>query len=76
MTQTNIAKQKVCEHTKRLILYLNLNVIIINYPLIAKSLGHTAFVPENDMYSRTKSELLAQMDVAMGGRVAEELSMI
>lgn len=39
----------------------------------AKSLGHTAFVPENDMYSRTKSELLAQMDVAMGGRVAEEL---
>lgn len=39
----------------------------------AKSLGHTAFVPENDMYSRTKSQLLAQMDVAMGGRVAEEL---
>lgn len=41
---------------------------------IAKSLGHTAFVPEDDIYSRTKSQLLAQMDVAMGGRVAEELS--
>ncbi len=40
----------------------------------AKSLGHTAFVPEDDVYSRTKSQLLAQMDVAMGGRVAEELS--
>jgi ATP-dependent metalloprotease len=39
-------------------------------------LGHTAFVPENDVYSKTKSQLLAQMDVAMGGRVAEELGMI
>jgi ATP-dependent metalloprotease len=36
-------------------------------------LGHTAFVPENDVYSKTKAQLLAQMDVSMGGRVAEEL---
>ncbi|XP_064644145.1 ATP-dependent zinc metalloprotease YME1L-like [Lineus longissimus] len=37
------------------------------------SLGHTAFVPEKEEYNRTRSQLLAQMDVAMGGRVAEEL---
>ena len=37
-----------------------------------QSLGHTAFVPEDEGYSLTKSQLLAQMDVAMGGRVAEE----
>jgi ATP-dependent Zn protease len=39
----------------------------------AQSLGHTAFVPQNDVYTKTKSQLLAEMDVAMGGRVAEEL---
>ena len=31
-------------------------------------------VPEKEMYNQTKSQLLAQMDVAMGGRVAEELT--
>ncbi len=36
-------------------------------------MGHTAFVPEDEGYSKTKSQLMAQMDVAMGGRVAEEL---
>ena len=40
---------------------------------IAQSLGHTAFVPENDGYSTTKSQMLASMDVAFGGRIAEEL---
>lgn len=35
-------------------------------------MGHTAFVPDEG-YSKTKTQLLAQMDVAMGGRVAEEL---
>lgn len=37
------------------------------------SLGHTSFVPEKEEYNQSKAQLLAQMDVAMGGRVAEEL---
>ena len=43
--------------------------------IIAKgpSGGHTAFVPKNDQWHQTRSQLLAQMDVAFGGRAAEEL---
>ena len=37
------------------------------------SLGHTAYIPEKERYHVTKSQLLAMMDVAMGGRAAEEL---
>ena len=37
------------------------------------SLGTTHFLPENDMHSQSKAQLKARMDVAMGGRVAEEL---
>uniref|UniRef100_A0A671MUN5 ATP-dependent zinc metalloprotease YME1L1 n=1 Tax=Sinocyclocheilus anshuiensis TaxID=1608454 RepID=A0A671MUN5_9TELE len=37
------------------------------------SLGHVSLLPENDRWSETRAQLLAQMDVSMGGRVAEEL---
>jgi ATP-dependent metalloprotease len=37
------------------------------------SLGHTAYIPEKDDYHVTKSQMLATLDSAMGGRVAEEL---
>ncbi len=37
------------------------------------SLGHTSFMPDKEEYNLTRSQLLARMDVAMGGRVAEEL---
>ncbi|XP_063422800.1 ATP-dependent zinc metalloprotease YME1L1-like [Mytilus trossulus] len=37
------------------------------------SLGHTSFIPETEEYNQTKAKLSAEMDVAMGGRVAEEI---
>jgi len=37
------------------------------------SLGHTSFVPDKEEYNTTRAQLLARMDVAMGGRVAEEM---
>ncbi|KAF8795426.1 ATP-dependent zinc metalloprotease YME1L-like [Argiope bruennichi] len=37
------------------------------------SLGHTAYIPEKEHYHVTRSQMLAQMDTLMGGRVAEEL---
>ncbi|CAM9420881.1 unnamed protein product [Lampetra planeri] len=37
------------------------------------TLGHVSLLPEDDRWSETKAQLLAQMDVSMGGRVAEEI---
>ncbi|XP_041372090.1 ATP-dependent zinc metalloprotease YME1L-like [Gigantopelta aegis] len=37
------------------------------------SLGHTAFIEDKEVFNKTKSQLNAQMDIAMGGRVAEEI---
>ncbi|KAI1729230.1 peptidase family m41 domain-containing protein [Ditylenchus destructor] len=37
------------------------------------SMGHTAQLPDKDQYQVTRSQLMAQLDVLMGGRVAEEL---
>uniref|UniRef100_A0A0N5BT94 Ricin B-type lectin domain-containing protein n=1 Tax=Strongyloides papillosus TaxID=174720 RepID=A0A0N5BT94_STREA len=36
------------------------------------SLGHTCFIPEKDKCHTTKAEILAQINVMMGDRVAEE----
>lgn len=38
-----------------------------------QSLGHTSTIPEKDEYQMTKGQLLAIIDVMMGGRVAEEI---
>ncbi|XP_049836336.1 ATP-dependent zinc metalloprotease YME1L-like isoform X2 [Schistocerca gregaria] len=37
------------------------------------SLGHTAYMPEKESYYVTKSQLMAVLDMLMGGRAAEEL---
>ncbi|CAJ0941935.1 unnamed protein product, partial [Mesorhabditis belari] len=37
------------------------------------SMGHTALLPDKDSYQMTKAQLYAQLDMMMGGRVAEEL---
>ena len=37
-----------------------------------QALGFTAHIPAKEMYNRTRSQLLAEMDVMMAGRVAEE----
>ncbi|CAB3403197.1 unnamed protein product [Caenorhabditis bovis] len=37
------------------------------------SLGHTAMLPDKDSYQLTKAQMMATLDVMMGGRVAEEL---
>ncbi|SPQ93876.1 AAA+ ATPase domain-containing protein [Plasmodiophora brassicae] len=38
-----------------------------------QALGMVHMLPENDQYSVSRKQLLAQLDVCMGGRVAEEL---
>lgn len=39
------------------------------------ALGFTGFVPDEDINSMTKKTILASIDVAMGGRAAEEILM-
>jgi len=38
-----------------------------------RSGGHTAFLPERDSMHWSKAQMLAKMDIAMGGRAAEEI---
>jgi len=38
-----------------------------------QSLGHTSFLPTTDRVSVSLKEYRAQLDVAMGGRLAEEI---
>ncbi|XP_061190954.1 ATP-dependent zinc metalloprotease YME1L-like [Saccostrea echinata] len=38
-----------------------------------QALGHTQFLPEKEEYTHSRAQLMAQMDIAMGGRVAEEI---
>ena len=37
-----------------------------------QALGFTAHIPIKETYNRTRSQLLAEMDVMMAGRAAEE----
>ena len=37
------------------------------------TLGHTSYMPKEDQYVHTRVQLKAKMDIAMGGRAAEEL---
>jgi cell division protease FtsH len=37
------------------------------------SLGATHFLPDKDVYNRTREELLGQIKIAFGGRIAEEM---
>ncbi|KER18419.1 hypothetical protein T265_16069, partial [Opisthorchis viverrini] len=36
--------------------------------------GHTSFLQDKDLSFWTRSQLLAQLDVLMGGRVGEEIA--
>ncbi|XP_068615133.1 ATP-dependent zinc metalloprotease YME1L1-like isoform X2 [Brachionichthys hirsutus] len=59
-----------------IVAYFTKDAMAINKATImprGASLGHVSMMPEKDGWHETRSQLLAQMDVSMGGRVAEEL---
>lgn len=59
-----------------LVAYFTPNTMPIHkVTIVAKgqSGGHTAFLPDGDTWHVTKAQLLARMDVGMGGRAAEEI---
>lgn len=55
-------------------IYTSPQLLITSLILIPLTIFHqVSMLPENDRWSETRSQLLAQMDVSMGGRVAEEM---
>ena len=52
-------------------------VLLLKVTIAARggSGGHTAFIPENEEGMDSKSELLAQLDVCMGGRLGNKSSL-
>ncbi|XP_072020022.1 ATP-dependent zinc metalloprotease YME1L1-like [Amphiura filiformis] len=59
-----------------LVAYFTKDAIPINKATImprGDSLGHVSLLPKKDQLNQTRSQLLAEMDICMGGRVAEEM---
>uniref|UniRef100_A0A672LX52 ATP-dependent zinc metalloprotease YME1L1 n=1 Tax=Sinocyclocheilus grahami TaxID=75366 RepID=A0A672LX52_SINGR len=56
-----------------IVAYYTKDAMPINKATIMPRVSQVSLLPENDRWSETRAQLLAQMDVSMGGRVAEEL---
>ena len=55
-----------------MLLVVNVSSVAVNSFVLVVAV-QTSFVPDKEQYNMTKSQLLAEMDVSMGGRVAEEI---
>lgn len=69
-------KTAIHEGGHALVSLLNKNALKMDKVTILSkggSLGHTSFLPEKDLFYLYKKNYEAQMDVAMGGWVAEEI---